>query len=101
MIPMSAPTINRISAALKNLALAASNNTTVLQLLTAANLLLTALVTLLAMAIKKLADSLARNKGVVFPVAPPSTGGGVRNKQAFPGKLLLGSWLLGQPAAHK
>ncbi len=61
VIPVSAPTINPISAALKNLALAVSNDTTVLQQLTATNLSLMALVTLLMMANKKLADTLARN----------------------------------------
>jgi hypothetical protein len=40
---MAAPTIDRIDAALENLVLAASNGTTVLQQLTAANLSLSAL----------------------------------------------------------
>ncbi len=76
VIPASAPTINRISTALKNLALVVSNDTTVLQQLTAANLFLIALVTLLMTANMKLADALARNKGVVTPAAAPTTGGG-------------------------
>jgi hypothetical protein len=59
VIPMAAPTINRIGAALKNLALAASNDTIVLQQLTTATLSLVALVTLLMAANKKLADALA------------------------------------------
>jgi hypothetical protein len=58
---MATPTINRISAALKNLALVALNDTTVLQQLTAGNLSLTALVILLMMVNKKLMDTLARN----------------------------------------
>jgi hypothetical protein len=63
-IPTAAPTIDGIGKeALENLALAASNDTTVLQQLTVANLALTALVTLLTAANKKLADALARNKG--------------------------------------
>ncbi len=59
MILAAAPTMDRISAALKNLVLAASNDTTVLQQLTAANLALTASVTLLMAANKRLADTLA------------------------------------------
>jgi hypothetical protein len=59
LILAAAPTMDRISAALKNLVLAASNDTTVLQQLTAANLALTASVTLLMAANKRLADTLA------------------------------------------
>jgi hypothetical protein len=53
VILASAPTINRIGAALKNMALAVLNETTVLQQLMAANLVLTGLVTLVTMANKK------------------------------------------------
>ncbi len=70
MIPTAAPTIDRIGKALENLALAASNDTTVLQQLTAANLALTVLVTSLTAANKKLADALAGNKGSAAPVTP-------------------------------
>ncbi len=59
VILFATPTINCIVAALKNLALAVSNDTTLLQQLTAVNLLLAALVTLLMDANKKLADTLA------------------------------------------
>jgi hypothetical protein len=59
VIPTATTTINHIGAALKNLAFVASNNTTVLQQITAANLALTALVILLMAANKKLADALA------------------------------------------
>ncbi len=68
--PTAAPTIDRISKALKNLALAALNDTTILQQLTAANLALAALVTSLTAANKKLADALARNKGIAARVTP-------------------------------
>ncbi len=61
VIPTAAPTIDRIGVALENLALAALNDTTILQQLMAANLALTASVTLLMAANKKLADALARN----------------------------------------
>ena len=59
VIPTAAPTIDRIGRALENLALAALNDTTVFQQLTAANLALTASVTLLMAANKRLADTLA------------------------------------------
>jgi hypothetical protein len=84
VILASAPTINCISMALKNLALAALNDTTVLQQLTAANLLLKALVTLLTMANKKLVDALARNKDVALPAAALTTGGGCSTNKPFP-----------------
>ncbi len=57
--PAATPTIDHIGTALKNLALAALNDTTVLQQLTVANLALTASLTLLMAANKKLADALA------------------------------------------
>ncbi len=72
MIPTAAPTIDRIGKALENLALAASNDTTILQQLTAANLALTASVTFLTAANKKLADALAQNKGDAMPAAAPA-----------------------------
>jgi hypothetical protein len=68
-IPTAAPTMDRIGEALGNLALAALNDTTVFQQLTAANLALTALVTLLTEASKKLANALA---GSTMPVAAPA-----------------------------
>jgi hypothetical protein len=70
VIPTAAPTTDRIGEALKNLALAALNNTTVLQQLTAANLALTALVTSLTVANKKLAETLACTKGGAAPATP-------------------------------
>jgi hypothetical protein len=59
VIPTAVPTIDCIRAALENLALVALNDITVLQQLTASNLALTASVTLLTAANKKLADALA------------------------------------------
>ena len=64
--------MNRIGKALENLAPAALNDTTILQQLMAANLALTALVTLLMVANKKLADALARSKGGATPEAAPA-----------------------------
>jgi hypothetical protein len=91
VIPTAGPTIEHISKALENLALAASNDTTVLQQLTAANLALTASVTLLTAANKKLADVLAQNR---WRNAGGNTGygEGLLGDQAFPGKLLLDPW---------
>jgi hypothetical protein len=54
--------INQLESALDNLALAATNDLAVLQQLTAANLALTTMVTMLTAANKKLAD-LAANRG--------------------------------------
>jgi hypothetical protein len=76
VIPTAEPTIDCIGAALKNLALAALNDTTILQQLTAANLALMASVTSLMAANKKLLDALARNKGSMAPAAAPATGKG-------------------------
>ncbi len=67
MIPTATPTIDRIGKALENLALAALNDTTILQQLTAANLVLTASVTSFISANKKFADALARNKEGTAP----------------------------------
>ncbi len=72
VIPTAAPTIDRIGKAVKNLALAASNDTNILQQLMAANLALTALVTLLTAANKKLADGFAHTKSGAMPVAAPA-----------------------------
>jgi hypothetical protein len=85
VIPTAAPTIDCIGKALENLALAALNDTTVLQQLTAANRALTASVTLLTTANKKLADTLVQNKGGAMLAAAPTMGkGGLLNKP-FPG----------------
>jgi hypothetical protein len=92
VIPTGAPTIDRIGVALKTLALAALNDTTVLQQLMAANLALTASVTLLMAANKKLADALAQNKGGVLPAAAPTTGRGCLTNKPFPGNY---SWTHG------
>jgi hypothetical protein len=95
VIPTAAPTINRIGTALENLVLVVLNDTTVFQQLTAANLALTASVTSLTAANKKLADALAQNKGgAARHGAGGGTGYGERllDEQAFPGKLLLDPW---------
>jgi hypothetical protein len=86
VIPTAAPTVDRIGAALKNLALADLNDTTVLQQLTAANLALTASVTLLTAANKKLADALAQNKGSAMPPAALAMGKGCLMNKPFLGK---------------
>jgi hypothetical protein len=85
VIPTATPTIDRISKTLENLALAAWNDTTLLQQLTAANLALTASVTLLTAANKKLADVLAQNKGSLTPAAAPAMGKDCSSNKPFLG----------------
>jgi hypothetical protein len=85
VIPTSTPTIDHIGEALENLALAALNDTTVLQQLTTANLALTVSVTLLMAANKKLANTLVQNKGGAMPVAALATGKGCSSNKPFPG----------------
>ncbi len=65
--------------------LAASNDTTILQQLTAANLALTALVTFLTVANKKLADALAHSKGGAMPAAAPALAKIRSANKPFPG----------------
>jgi hypothetical protein len=72
VIPAAAPAIGRLKTALDNLALAATNNTAVLQQLNAANLVLTATITLLTATNKKLVDAATRWGGT--PAATPGRG---------------------------
>ncbi len=73
-----------------------SNDTTVLQQLTSANLALTASVTLLMAANKKLADPLAQNKGgrAAAAAAAPTTGKGCLTNKTFLGNYC---WTQGHP----
>jgi hypothetical protein len=74
--PTAGSTIDCIGEALGNFMLAASNDTTILQQLTVANLALTALVTSLTAVSKKLTDTLAQNKGgtaLATPATPAVT----------------------------
>jgi hypothetical protein len=64
--PVPASTINSIETAFDNLALIASNDTTILQQLTSANLALMASVASLMMANKKRVEALTK-KGVAMP----------------------------------
>ncbi len=64
-----AATIDRLETARNNLALAAANDTTVLQQLTVLNLALSTLITTLTVATKKLADVLAKAKLTNPPTA--------------------------------
>jgi hypothetical protein len=82
VIPTAVPTIDRFGKALENLALAALNDTTILQQLMAANLVLTALVTSLTAANKKLVDALARNKGGTAPATPAAAPTPVKARSA-------------------
>jgi hypothetical protein len=80
VLPAVVPAIGRQETALDNLALAATNNTTVLQQLTAANLALMTTVSALTATNKKLVEAAAR-KGT--PVAMPSGGGSCVAKHPF------------------
>jgi hypothetical protein len=76
VLPAAAPAIGRLESALNNLALVATNDTAILQKLTAANLALTATVTLLTMTIKKKVDVATRmGKPAVTPAVTPAGGG--------------------------
>ncbi len=76
MLPRAAPTIGQFEKALDNLALAATNDTVVLQQLTVANLALTATIGTLTAANKTLADTVARGGGTATPGTPAGTLGG-------------------------
>jgi hypothetical protein len=95
VIPTAAPTIDCIGAALKNLTLAALNDTTILKQLTAANLALTVSVTLLTAANKKLVDLLAQKKGGAAPVSAPATRKGCLTNKPFQGNYCWthGHWV--------
>ncbi len=84
VLPAPAVSIDRLGTALDNLALAAANDTTVLQQLTAANLALTTSNTTLTAANKKLLEALA--KVPTTTPLPPSTPGTPRGpNKLFPG----------------
>ena len=104
VLPAAAPAIGGLEKALNNLALAATNDTAVLQQLTAANLALTTTVAALTATNKKLVEAAAR-KGT--PVATPSAGGPKAAKHPFAGNYC---WTHGHriskehtsaPCAHK
>jgi hypothetical protein len=69
LIPATAPAIGHLKTALNNLALAATNDTAVLPQLIAANLALTAIITLLTATNKKLVDAATCRGGT--PAATP------------------------------
>jgi hypothetical protein len=86
VIPAPATTIVRLGTALKYLALAAANDTTVLQKLTASNLALFSLVIILTAANKKLAEALAKAKLTNPPATMPGAPRPARSiKMPFPG----------------
>ncbi len=85
MLPAAAPAIGWLESALNNLALAATNDTAILQQLTAANLALTATVTLLTATNKQLVDAVTRKgKPAVTPAVTPARGGHA-TRNPFPG----------------
>ena len=85
-LPAPAVTINRLGTALNNLALAAANDTTVLQQLMASNLALTTSNATLTVANKKLLEDLAKAKVFCPPATTPGTPGAPCSGNAsFPG----------------
>jgi hypothetical protein len=84
VLPGIAPTVGGLEKALDNLALAATNDSAVLQQLTAANLALTATVTSLTAINKKLVDSATRRGGTA-PAATQAVGGNTTTKKPCPG----------------
>ena len=82
MLPAAALAIGRLETALDNLALAATNDTAILQQLTLSNLALMATIGMLTATNKKLVDAVARAKGT--PVVTPG-GGGRSTKTPHPG----------------
>jgi hypothetical protein len=82
VLPAAGPAIERLEAALNNLALAATNNMAVLQQLTAANLALTATVGTLTVTNKKLVDAASCPRG---PPVGTLAGGARPTKTPFPG----------------
>jgi hypothetical protein len=85
VLPAAAPAIGQLESALNNLALAAMKDTAILQQLTAANLALTALVTLLTMTNKKLVDGATRKGKPAVTPAVTLAGGGRATRNPFPG----------------
>jgi hypothetical protein len=85
VILTATPAIDHIGEANENLALVASNDTTIFQQVTAANLALTASVALLTAANKKLTNGLAQNKGGATPAAAPAMRKGCLLNKPFPG----------------
>jgi hypothetical protein len=77
--PAPAATIDRLGTSLNNLALAAANNTTVLQQLKESNLALSSLVTMLTAANKKLVGALAKAKPTSPSAAAPGAPKPVRS----------------------
>ena len=86
VLPAAAPAIGRLETALDNLALAATNDTAVLQQLTAANLALTATIATLTATNKKLVD-VGRGRGTPAGGTPAGTPaeGGRSTKTPHPG----------------
>ena len=94
VISAPAATIDRLGTALDNLALAATNDTTVLQQLTASNLALTTANASLTAANKKLWEALAKNTLATTPgtPAPPRP-----SNKPFPGNYC---WTHGHRVSH-
>jgi hypothetical protein len=95
VLPARAPAIGQLECALDNLALLATNNSAVLQHLTAANLALTTTTTAFTATSKTLVDLAAKAWEVANPTA---TAGGRHsfNRQTLARELLLDAQPLGE-----
>ncbi len=87
MLPVAAPAVAWLETALNNLALAATNDTAILQQLTSATLALMATIGTLTATNKKLVDAVARAKRTPATGTPAVTpaGGGRSTKTPHPG----------------
>ncbi len=98
VLPAPVVTIDRLGAALDNLALMAANDTTVLQQLTLSNLALVTLVTTLTAANKKLVEALAKAKLVSLTAATPGIlGPACSTNTPFPGNYC---WMHGHQCSQ-
>ena len=100
VLPAPPVSIDRLGTALDNLALAAANDTTVLQQLTAANLALTTSNATLTAANKKLSEALAKVPATT-PQSSRYTWCTSGAQQTLSWELLLDSWPSYQRAAHE
>jgi hypothetical protein len=94
VLPAAAPAIGWLESALKNLVLTVTNNTAVLQQLTAANLSLTNTVTALTATKKKIGGHGDKSAG---GCKPDGNGGGEAfDREALAWELLLDAWPSGE-----
>jgi hypothetical protein len=103
VLPEVAHAIGRLKTALDNLALAATNNTAILQQLTVTNLALMTTVTILTATNKKLVDAVASAKRGGDSGGDSDNSGkrGTVHADPVPRQLLLDAWALMQQTQHQ